>query len=548
MQPLHSSLFGLIGTAGLILLASDLAKEKTSRAFKISLFLNIIINLCIFHFIWIGVHNLSGSNLFVSFLAFLFYSIFLNSKVFLFLFLSHFVLKKTEISKTFFFPTLALSLDLFLYQLFPWHFGDLISSDVFSLQIASLTGIYGLSFLSFLYPSVLLSLFGRLYQKKKQIDFPLFKRESLYFPLLLIFTVYLYGFIRVISFPKGTEENLNIALVQTNTAVGTLQAREDEAYAKEALNKVFNYSLKAIFEAGKEGLDLLILPESAVPFFSTEATKDNLEKKAYSSTFQGIILFLSRISSVSILYNEVNFENQSAYNSATLFSRTDKTKEIYHKQILVPFGESLPFSFLEKLFPESSKYKKSQKKIRSLSLKLINHKNLSLNPQDINPDKLGEINRPESIFHSMNIQNYDREIKLLPLLCYEAIFPEFVREAFLEKEKPEIIINQVNDSWFGNLWENHQHNGIAIVRAVETGRYFIRSSLSGVSSVTSPIGNQVISETKINTEDIRIFKIPVRETIKDTPYIIFGNLVNYIILLFFGIILFVSFYNKHLRK
>ena len=78
--------------------------------------------------------------------------------------------------------------------------------------------------------------------------------------------------------------------------------------------------------------------------------------------------------------------------------------------------------------------------------------------------------------------------KLLPLICYEVIFPNEVDE---EAAEADAIVNLTNDGWFGRTPGPWQHFHQARIRAVETGLPVIRNSNSGISAMIDPYGRVV---------------------------------------------------------
>ena len=70
-------------------------------------------------------------------------------------------------------------------------------------------------------------------------------------------------------------------------------------------------------------------------------------------------------------------------------------------------------------------------------------------------------------------------------ICYEAAFGEEIIRAL---PRAQILANVSNDAWFGDSLAPHQHLQIAQSRALETGRYMLRATNTGISAIIDPDG------------------------------------------------------------
>jgi apolipoprotein N-acyltransferase len=71
-------------------------------------------------------------------------------------------------------------------------------------------------------------------------------------------------------------------------------------------------------------------------------------------------------------------------------------------------------------------------------------------------------------------------------ICYEIVYPELVRQ--FVKGGSELLTTITNDSWFGRSSAPYQHFEQASLRAIEEGRYLVRSANTGVSGMVDPYG------------------------------------------------------------
>jgi len=126
----------------------------------------------------------------------------------------------------------------------------------------------------------------------------------------------------------------------------------------------------------------------------------------------------------------------------------------YSKQHLVPFGEYVP--------------------MRELIMAVIP----PLADVGMLSDDLGE--GTSSSVHETDIG------KVGSLICFDSIYEPLARQS--AEDGAELLCISTNDSWFGSGSAVYEHNRHSVLRAVETGRYVVRSANTGISSIISPTG------------------------------------------------------------
>jgi len=75
------------------------------------------------------------------------------------------------------------------------------------------------------------------------------------------------------------------------------------------------------------------------------------------------------------------------------------------------------------------------------------------------------------------------------IICYEAIFPDEVRNFFLGGA--DFLVNITNDAWFGRSAAPAQHLAMAAFRAIENRTYLLRAANTGISAIVAPDGRIV---------------------------------------------------------
>ena len=192
-------------------------------------------------------------------------------------------------------------------------------------------------------------------------------------------------------------------------------------------------------------------------------------------------------------------ENENKfYNTFSIYDNKLHLIDDYKKVKLVPFGEFLPF---EKI------------------LGRIGLKSLSNNYQSFNKGKFREI---------ISIDNEEFKFKILPLICYEIIYSGNI----FKDNNFDYIVNVSEDGWFGDSIGPHQHFTHSIFRAIESGKYILRSANNGISAIINPTG---ITEKKIELEQIGYIDFYETRVLNETIFSRYGNkmFLNIILLYIF---------------
>ena len=202
----------------------------------------------------------------------------------------------------------------------------------------------------------------------------------------------------------------------------------------------------------------------------------------------------------SLIIGLLSLKNQKLFNSLALLNSSGNIDYKYDKIHLVPFGEYIPFrSYFNNI------------------AELISKKDFSIgtNKDNIILENIGYI---------------------LPLICYEVLFSGEVRDRVSKNTK--LIINITNDAWFGKTPGPYQHLALTKIRAVELGLPLARVANTGISSLISPYGEEII-KIPLNQEGVKTTKLISR--LDETIYKKFGDYI------FIISILFILFINGFIR-
>lgn len=302
-------------------------------------------------------------------------------------------------------------------------------------QIATLTGVYGLSFLLVLVNALLSNvLMSRTWKSV----------------LVLAGLLLGMGALSLLwKYPEVHPETLKnrARIVQTNI-------RLDQDWSKESrirlLNELFQLSIS---NSGTEkqleetSFSLILWPETPTPFYFN-----------HDQDFRDLLQRIASRAKSYFLFGFVDFQNLNPsqpdglpVNSVGVLSPSGDIISQYNKVHLVPFGEYIPypklFFFVNKISTEAGNFVPG-----------------------------GEI-----VVSSLGNGNL-----LGTFVCYEAIFPDLVRQ--FARLGAEVFVNVTNDAWFGDSSAPFQHFNMARMRAVENRRYLLRAANDGISAIVSPYG------------------------------------------------------------
>jgi apolipoprotein N-acyltransferase len=133
---------------------------------------------------------------------------------------------------------------------------------------------------------------------------------------------------------------------------------------------------------------------------------------------------------------------------------------------------------------------------------------------------------PPSTRHLTEPLRYAIETGCPVTICYEDAFGSEMIEAL---PQAAYLINASNDAWFGDSLAPHQHLQIARMRALETGRYLLRATNTGISAVIGPKGELVGVSPLLQRH---VLRSEIRAMQGLTPYARIGNWGIVILMLF----------------
>jgi apolipoprotein N-acyltransferase len=369
--------------------------------------------------------------------------------------------------------TLIEMLRGYLFTGFPWNLiGYMWTVSDSMLQLASVTGIWGLSFFTVFAFSMPYSLIGG-----GRFSF----RRSLptIIAFSILFAIWIGGVYRL-SGAQVESTGKVVRIVQGNIS-------QDNKWDSDLRSEIVQKYLDMTYSKGIENVNMVVWPESAVPYFIEEGSallavlKEAIPKNGFLITGS---MHAERL--------EHDFVGK-VWNSMHVIDHNGKIVGLYNKHHLVPFGEYVP--------------------LRGI---------LPINKITQGTSDFAEGDGVQTL-HINGLPPFS------PLICYEAIFPG---AAVDEKARPEVIINVTNDAWYGNSSGPYQHFNMVRVRAVEEGVPLIRAANTGISGIIDPYG-RVVAKTTLGKNVVLDENLPV-SLASVTIYGRFGDSIIFIIIFLYA--------------
>ena len=322
-----------------------------------------------------------------------------------------------------------------LFTGFDW--GSLGQSQAFVpyiIQIADVTGMYGISFI-IIFVNVCLKewiVFG-LGDRKKLFELQILSIVT----CVLLSSVCLYGVWRVYSI--HFDRYVTIGVVQGNI----LQEDKWRSYKWPSIMKKYEDITQRLLK--NEDVDLIVWPETSYPGILWDDIKlyqDLLEKAREYAT--------------PLILGAVVVEGDQYFNTTMLLDDSAVLRGMYKKIHLVPFGEYVPW---RNFFPVLS------------------------NIIPIDDFSSGEHRKVFSL------ETEEGTVKFSTLICFEDTVSDLARQ--FTNAGAEVLINMTNDAWFMDTKAPYLHLVSSIFRSVENRRSLVRSSNTGVSAFINPLGRVV---------------------------------------------------------
>jgi apolipoprotein N-acyltransferase len=482
----------LIAWIALVPFLLSLYDKAPKQAFKAGIVLGIPYFFGTLYWIYHSINHYGGISFIASVAIVFLLCLYLSLYTGIFAFLFSITIRNTKLPALLIAPVFWVVFEFlrsYIFTGFPWSsIGYSQYKFLTIIQIADVTGIYGISFIVLAFNGALTDVF---LIKKRTKDMPLFPLSYTVLGLallsVLIISAIVYGQIRLKEVRPG--QQFKASIIQGNI-------EQDKKWESSYQSSVMEIYKDLSLKAAASSPSIIVWPETAVPFFFQTERVYTEELVDFQNQLKAYLLF------GSVLVKNKTDKQSILSNSAVLLDETGGIAYIYDKIHLVPFGEYVPLQkilfFINKLVVGIGEYARGDRYIRA-----------------------------ETPFGDF-----------ATLICYEIIFPGLVRKFY--SNGGDFMVTITNDAWFGKTTGPYQHFSMAVFRAVENRKPVIRAANTGISGFIDSNG-RILSKTDlfqkvILTGDVKTDK-------KISFYSKYGDLFMYICIII-SIILLAHLFGK----
>ncbi len=408
---------------------------------------------------------------------------------------------------------------------YPW---GTVSSAMFKwpilMQLASVTGTYGITFLVALFNALLFETYeyyydNNQYKKKTSHYFLLKQTGTLLYALMipvLLHGIYQYGLTRK---PVKT---INTIIVQQNSDPWKEDTDADSIILSEKLTQKKIEELKV--EDKKP--ELAVWSEGVLKYSFPGAKRTY----TYYPDENPLMEYIKSAETPFIIGGSFirNKKQHKYFNAAILFDESGNYRGVYGKNHLVPFAEALPFmeipafrNFIMKAVGISAGWTPGDQYVyfEVPCSKTEDYIYPTVKTIDLNQhyaDFLKDEEKPVTV-------------KIATPICFDDAFTDIMRPLF--KNGAELFVNITDDSWSLKKSSEIQHFCIAAYKAIEYRTTMVRSANAGYSVVIDPAGN-ILADLPLFEQASLSYNVPIYKRTM-TTYARFGNWLPYLLIILF---------------
>jgi apolipoprotein N-acyltransferase len=426
----------------------------------------------------------------------------------------------------------------YLFSGFPW--ANLGYTQVRTLPVAQLAALAGVYAIAALVVLVNAALAEAIAARREGRPLP---RAALVATSAALVAVVAHGELRLrhVRARMAEAPKLTVGVVQPNVNQSVKnKARDNRDYILERL-------VPLTLEADRRGADLVAWPESSYPMYLSPGVR-SLALPGYGLPELSRAHLLMGAATIERLQGEDGRRISRVGNVNLLLTPSLDVLGAYQKHHLVPFGEYVPLQewlpFLKQVVPSFAPSAPGS----ALAVLAFPE------PQGARGEPPGPAGGRSAggalglVAPARAAEPPAREsVRLAPMICFDAIFPE-INVAFARQPlEPELLVNSTNDAWYGYSSGPYQFLAIVRMRAIEAGKAVVRPAYAGVSAVLLPTGELAPGALEIGPVDLdrapdpdepaRLLLAEVPRLRGRTPYTTVGDLFAYASALFTAVAL-----------
>jgi apolipoprotein N-acyltransferase len=350
---------------------------------------------------------------------------------------------------------------------FPWlTLGNTQTFDLARMQIASVTGVWGLSFWIVVLNVLAFFLYSALASDPRILGgrraWAVAASLVIVFILPRVYGEYVLGQPAATA-PPDTSRTFRVGIVQSNVDPWDKWSKLGSGY--ETIRLYLTMTGDLVRDAGNRKPDLVLWPETAIPYYALtnrnallqndlKRAIDGLGVSVLTGLPQAVFYADSSNAPPTAKRDRITGERYDSFNAAALFQPGVTEIPWYGKMKMVPFAERVPyadwFAFADFL-----------------------RWNVGIGGWQIGRDTVVFVHHATGARFST-------------VICYESVYPDYVA-AFVRKGAEFLTIITI-DSWWGRMSGAFQHQQFALLRAVENRRWIARCAVGGISCFIDPYG------------------------------------------------------------
>ena len=441
--------FFILSWFGLVPLLFAVRGLSLRQCYAVSITSGLALYLCSSYWVLPFISNMKGYGVVLStFVSFLYWA-YSAQAIALVMLLWTLLARNIVWERLLLFPLLLVAVYSIFPSVLPVQFGIGQSHVLLAIQATDILGIYGLDFALALGNICIYELLRLRYSKSCILSFVL--------PVLFFSLWFAYGYFSLDEWERRQQgwHTKKIGLVQANDepsiAIPDPKAGYGWSYPPE---------MEMTEQLVKAGAEIVFWPESRYKGYF----KSDYVRAAYLHRVKqlSVPLIMQDLEHVNSKVSEAG--TSKTYNTMFMLSDKGELASTYRKQKRIAFGEYLPLI-------ENSPVMRSWAQI-------------------IVGDFLANISagQDRSVFSAAGMN-------IIPLICFEVIFPEFVADAAFQSPPGGVLVTASFDAWFGQSHAPFQHLALSRIRAVENRLPLVHIINNGPSAVVLPSG-RIIAQTE----------------------------------------------------